>query len=82
MVILLFAGISSGRQRIYDLLRLSQHTGECYLRPCLRLRINAPPYEVSAGEQRFVLPEQIEGAEPVVRVVQNWYEEFSDREQD
>ena len=39
-------------------------------------------YDVSADGQRFVLPERVEGAEPVVRVVQNWYEEFRDREQD
>ena len=39
-------------------------------------------YDVSADGQRFVLPEPVEGTEPVIRVVENWYEEFHDREQD
>ena len=40
-------------------------------------------YDVSADGQRFVIPESVEGAEPpAIRVVQNWYEEFRDREQD
>ena len=33
-------------------------------------------YDVSADGQRFILPEPVEGAEPVLRVVQNWFEEF------
>ena len=40
-------------------------------------------YDVSADGQRFVIPDSVEGAEPpTIRVVQNWYEEFRDREQD
>ena len=39
-------------------------------------------YDVSADGQRFVLGEPVEGAEPVVRVVQNWLEDFRDRQQD
>ena len=35
-------------------------------------------YDVSADGQRFIVPELIEGAEPVVRVVLNWHEEFRD----
>ena len=42
--------------------------------------IFAPPYDVSADGQSFLVRELIEGAqEPVIRVVQNWYEEFRDR---
>ena len=38
-------------------------------------------YDVSADGQRFVLPEPVEGGDPAkIRVVQNWYEEFRDRE--
>ena len=41
----------------------------------------APPYDVSADGQSFLVRELIECAqEPVIRVVQNWYEEFRDRE--
>ncbi len=42
-------------------------------------------YDVSADGQRFVLREAVEGEigkPPAIRVVQNWYEEFRDREQD
>ncbi len=42
-------------------------------------------YDVSADGQRFVLREAVEGASdkpPAIRVVQNWYEEFRNREQD
>ena len=42
-------------------------------------------YDVSADGRRFVLREAVEGASdkpPAIRVVQNWYEEFRDREQD
>ena len=41
----------------------------------------APPYDVSIGGQSFLVRELMEDArEPVIRVVQNWYEEFRDRE--
>ena len=41
----------------------------------------APPYDVSADGRSFLVREQIEDAqEPVIRVVQNWFEEFRDRE--
>ena len=41
-----------------------------------------PQYDVSADGQRFVLaaPVEAEGAEPSIRVVQNWFEEFRDRQ--
>ncbi len=42
-------------------------------------------YDVTPDGQRFILREQEAGAEasgPKLRVVQNWYEEFRDREQD
>jgi hypothetical protein len=41
-------------------------------------------YDVSAAGQRFVTIAPVEGEEaapPKIRVVQNWYEEFRDREQ-
>ena len=45
--------------------------------------IFASVYDVSADGQSFLVRELIEGAqEPVIRVVQNWYEEFRDREQE
>ena len=40
-------------------------------------------YDVSADGQRFVLVGEVEGESrqpPTIRVVQNWYEEFRDRE--
>jgi Tol biopolymer transport system component len=44
------------------------------------------PYDVSADGQRFILPEAVrasaDASEPSIHVVQNWYEEFRDREQD
>ena len=45
----------------------------------------APQYDVSADGRRFVLVEGLEGEEvrpPSIGVVQNWYEEFRNREQD
>ena len=41
-----------------------------------------PQYDVSADGQRFVLaaPVEVEGAEPSIRVVQNWFEEFRERQ--
>ena len=48
--------------------------------------LDSAPYDVSADGQRFILAEPVgEGAdarEPSIRVVQNWFEEFRDREQD
>ena len=42
-----------------------------------------PQYDVSPDGQRFVMIESAgERSRPVIRVVQNWYEEFRDREQD
>ena len=41
-----------------------------------------PQYDVSPDGQRFVMIEPAERSRPVIRVVQNWYEEFRDREQD
>ena len=41
-----------------------------------------PQYDVSADGQRFLLaaPVEVEGAEPSIRVVQNWFEEFRGRQ--
>ena len=43
-------------------------------------------YDVTPDGERFILTEALgadsgEGAAPVIREVQNWYEEFRDREQ-
>ncbi len=38
-------------------------------------------YDVSADGQRFVIRDGVEGAEPsAIRVVQNWYEDFRDKQ--
>ena len=42
-------------------------------------------YDVSADGQKFVLVERLEGEAgkpPAIHVVQNWFAEFEDREQD
>ena len=47
--------------------------------------IYMPQYDISADGQRFIIPTPIEdtpGAKPMIRVVQNWAEEFRDRERD
>ena len=41
-----------------------------------------PQYDVSPDGQRFVMIEPVGRSRPVIRIVQNWYEEFRDREQD
>jgi hypothetical protein len=39
-------------------------------------------YEVDLDGQAFILPERVGAApSPVIQIVQNWYEEFRDREQ-
>ena len=44
---------------------------------------NVPRYDVSSDGQKFVVVETLEEeSPPVIRVVQNWYEEFRDRERD
>ncbi len=57
-----------------------------FAHPGLRARQNYAPYDISADGQRFILAEPVaEGAdapEPSIRIVQNWHEEFRDREQD
>ncbi len=60
--------------------RLFEHLG-------LRRGGNYAPYDVSADGQRFILAEPVgdggaEAPEPSIRVVENWHEEFRDREQD
>ena len=45
----------------------------------------AQQYDLSADGQRFILKETVVGPDdqpPSIRVAQNWYEEFRDREQD
>ena len=44
-----------------------------------------PQYDVSADGERFVIIEDVEGpddSDNSIHVVQNWYEEFRDRERD
>ena len=59
--------------------RLFEHQG-------LRPGDNYAPYDVSADGQRFILAEPVglvaDGPEPSIRVVQNWFAEFRDRQQD
>ena len=46
---------------------------------------NFLPYDVTPEGDKFVLAETVEGAaesQPAIRVVQNWYEQFRDREKD
>ena len=45
-------------------------------------RGNYQNYDVSPDGRRFVVVEDVEVAPPRIHVVQNWYEEFRDREQD
>ncbi len=48
--------------------------------PNLVLPWPVPYYDVSADGQRFVLIEPVGGPKPpVIRVVQNWFEEFRER---
>ena len=39
-------------------------------------------YDVSADGERFVVLEVLRESQVKIRLVQNWYEEFRDREQD
>ena len=59
--------------------RLFEHPG-------LRPGFNYALYDVSPDGQRFILAEPVGGGadapEPSIRVVQNWFAEFRDREQD
>jgi Tol biopolymer transport system component len=51
----------------------------------LRHSLAAAQYDVSADGQRFVTiapVQQDEWAPPKIRIVENWYEEFRDRERD
>ena len=55
---------------------------EVFSSPGFRGRMN---YDVTADGERFVLIEKVGAdikAEPMIRIVQNWYEEFREREQD
>ena len=37
-------------------------------------------YDVTADGQRFVVAEQVEGQGSTIHVVENWFEEFRERE--
>jgi Tol biopolymer transport system component len=52
--------------------------------PGLRRNSGLPTYDVSADGRRFILPEQVgaEASDTKIRVVQNWFAEFKDREQE
>ncbi len=77
---LVAVSVSSGSSFSVDsATRLFEHAG-------VGLVTNYAPYDVSADGQRFIVAEPVEeGADAPaqsIRVVQNWYEEFRDREQD
>ena len=77
---LVAVSVSSGSSfSVGSATRLFEHPG-------LRPGINYAPYDISADGQRFILAEPVgEGAdapEPSIRVVENWFAEFRDREQD
>ena len=77
---LVAVSVSSGSSfSVGSATRLFEHPG-------LRPGFNYAPYDVSADGQRFILAEPVgEGAdapEPSIRVVQNWFAGFRDREQD
>ena len=60
---------------------------ELFEHPGLRGNLDYPNYDVSLDGQRFILPEPVgydEGEAPqaTIRVVENWYAEFKDRQQD
>ena len=62
--------------------RLFEHPGL----PDSRGTLSYPKYDVSADGRQFVLRERVdlgeEAPKPSIRVVQNWFEEFRDCEQD
>ena len=57
-------------------------TSRLFESPGFRITQWSPRYDVSADGQRVVVREPlVEGVQSNIRVVQNWYEEFRDREQ-
>ena len=77
---LVAVSVSSGSSfSVGSATRLFEHPG-------LRPGFNYAPYDVSADGQRFILAEPVAEAadapEPSIRVVQNWFAEFRDRQQD
>ncbi len=60
---------------------------ELFEHPGLRGGLNNPNYDVSLDGQRFILAEPVgyeetEAPQPTIRVVENWFTEFEDRQQD
>ena len=57
---------------------------ELFEHPGLRRDGSHPKYDISLDGQRFLLPERVgtEAPETKIRVVQNWFAEFKDRQQD
>ena len=44
--------------------------------------VASPHYDVGLDGQAFILPERVGAApNPIIQIVQNWHEEFRDREQ-
>jgi hypothetical protein len=43
---------------------------------------NLVTFDVTSDGQKFVLWETVEARDVTMHIVQNWYEEFRDREQD
>ena len=52
--------------------------------PSLAAGLFIAQYDVSGDGEQFLLAERVEAEveEPAIRIVQNWHEEFRDREQD
>ena len=60
---------------------------ELFEHPGLRRVLDYPNYDVSLDGQRFILAEPVgydatEDPQATIRVVQNWFTEFKDRQQD
>ena len=80
---LVAVSVSSGSSfSVGSATRLFEHPG---LEPPSNVAIYAP-YDVSVDGQRFILAERVsaggEAPGPSIRVVMNWFAEFSDRQQD
>ena len=52
--------------------------------PSLAAGLRIAQYDVSADGERFLLADPVgaEAQEPAIRIVENWFTEFKDRQQD
>ena len=78
---LMVVAVSTEREfSVSSLTKLFEHPG-------LRRGLNYPNYDVSLDGRRFILPEpagydETEAPQATIRVVQNWFAEFKERQQD